>query len=221
MTEWRIVNMKHISFVHIGVFCVSLFLLGGCEDAPQTSLTATQQALEDARQAGAAETAPHLFGQAEVLFQQAMDELQTQNDQFGIFRDYSKAQELLVQAKETAIEAKNKGQAQASLQPEMVAENTESEKEEIIRAITEAQVLVREAGDLLTRAPEGKDVELVLQIMEIDLRSAESALAEIPKEITPQDYAMAREKAESANNVASRVREQILQAIEKAEREAS
>lgn len=213
--------MKHFSYVHIGVIFVSLFLLWGCEDAPQTSLSETQQALEDARQVGAADTAPHLFGQAEDFFQQATDEIQAQGDQFGIFRDYSKAQDLLTQAKVTAIEAKNKGQAQASLQPEMVSEDSEGEKEEIIRAITEARGMVRQASDLLTRAPEGKDVELVLQIMEIDLRSAESSLAEIPKDMTPPDYAMAREKAESANNVASRVREQILQAIEKAEREGS
>ncbi|GJL66292.1 MAG: hypothetical protein NPIRA05_12630 [Nitrospirales bacterium] len=213
--------MKPISYVHIGVLVVSLFLLWGCEDAPQTSLSETQQALEDARKAGAAGTAPHLFGQAETLFQQAMDELQVQNDQFGIFRDYSKAQDLLAQAKVAAIEAKNTGQAQASLQPKGVAENTDAEKEEIVLAIKEARGMVRQASDLLARAPEGKDVELVLQIMEIDLRSAESALAEIPKDITPEDYGGAREKAESAINVASRVREQILQAIEKAEREGS
>ncbi|WP_447971005.1 hypothetical protein [Nitrospira sp. M1] len=211
--------MKHHSFVYIGIIFVSLFLLLGCEDSPKGALSDARQALEDARQAGAPETAPHLFGQAEALFQQAMNELQTQDDQFGMFRDYSNAEELLAQAKVAAIEAKNKGQVQASLQTEMVTENMGDEKEAVVGAITEARQLVREASDLLARAPEGKDVELVLQIMEIDLRTAESALAEIPKEIAPQDYASVREKAEEASTVASRVRDQILQAINKAEGE--
>ncbi|GJL53971.1 MAG: hypothetical protein NPIRA02_11030 [Nitrospirales bacterium] len=211
--------MKHHSLPYIGILFVSLSLVWGCEDAPKTSLSDAQQALEAARQAGAPETAPHLFGQAEDVFQQAMNELQAQDEQFGIFRDYSKAEELLAQVKVAAIEAKNKSQTQASLQSEMVTDNIGDEKEAVVGAITEARHLVREAHDLLARAPEGKDVELVLQVMEIDLRSAESSLAEIPKEIVPEDYARVREKAEAANAVASRVRDQILQAIKTAEGE--
>ncbi len=209
--------MKNISLIYSGIMVALLFQLWGCEDSPKPQISETQQILEDARQSGAGEAAPELLREAENYFQDAINELQVQDDQFSLFRDYSKAEELLEKTKVAASQAKTKVQAQIDLNAEQVGKDTAGEKEDVIRAITEARSMVGKAKELLIQAPPGKDVELVLQMMENDLHTAESMLAEIPAELNPQDYAMVKEKAGKAHDVASRVQEQILNAIEKAQ----
>ena len=90
-------------------------------------------------------------------------------------------------------------------------------KAESDSAMSAARAAVKEAKELLTKAPTGKDSELTLQMMENDIRSAESILAEVSKEADPKDYTIVKGKAKQAKDVADRVREQILHAIRKAE----
>ena len=209
--------MKNCLYIHSSLIAVSLFLLLGCEDSPKPQISQARQALEEARQAGAADVAPDLLAKAEGYFQRANDELQKQDEQFGLLRNYSEAKELLEQAKASALQASTKGVAQLSLEVEQVRKESEEAKEDVIRAIRAARMALKDVKVLLTKAPTGKDAELVLEIMENDIHSAESTFAEIPGEVTPQDYAMVKEKAIEVETVTTRVREQILQAIRKTE----
>ncbi len=205
--------MKFFSYIHASLLA-AVVLLGGCEDSPKPPTSEAIQALNAARQAGAVEVAPALFGQAETYFQRAQDQLQMQANQFGLLRDYSEAKDLLDQTVTTATQAKTKGMA---FQFQQLGKEREHEKEEVIHAITAARVALKEVKTLLEKAPDGKDAELILEIMESDVYSAEETLAEIPVEVTAQDYAMVKEKAVEVEAVTTRVREQILQAIRKVE----
>ena len=209
--------MEQFSYCRTIVFLTVLLLFGGCEDSPQPQVSEVRQALADARQSGATEEAADLLGQAEQIFQRAQDELVEQDSQFGLFRDYAEARELLAQAQAAALEAKAQGAAQKSRKDEQVRIKSEKAKEEVIQAITAARMALKEVKNLMEKAPEGKDTELVLEIMENDIFAAEATLAEIPIEVTSQDYAMVKEKATEVETVTSRVRDQILQAIRKAE----
>ncbi len=206
--------MKNFSYIHACLIAVSLFLFWGCEESPKPQVSEAQQALDEARMAGATDVAPELLAQAEGYMQRATDELQEQGEQFGPLRNYSEAKGLLAQAKATAVDARTKGLAR---EVEQARSKSEEAKEEVIRAITAARIALKDVKELLTRAPEGKDAELVLEIMANDVYSAESTLAEIPGEVTPRDYAMVKEKATEVEAVTTRVREQILQAIRKTE----
>ena len=96
-------------------------------------------------------------------------------------------------------------------------EDDKMEKAEVDSTINAARAALIEAEELLMKAPTGKDSELTLQMMENDIRSAESMLSEVTKEIEPQDYLAVKDKARKAKDVADRVREQILHAMRKAE----
>ena len=209
--------MKSLLHIRATMVVAVLVLSWGCDGSPKPQISEAQQALEDARQSGADEVAPDLLVQAEQLFQKAQDELVEQDNQFGLFRDYAEAKELLGQAKATALQAKTQGLTQESLQAEQERTESEQAKEEVIHAITAARMALKEVKALLMKAPEGKDTELVLEIMEHDIYSAETTLAEIPIEVTARDYAMVKEKAVEVETISSRIREQILQAIRKAE----
>ncbi|MGB0909302.1 MAG: hypothetical protein ACPGYT_02980 [Nitrospirales bacterium] len=206
--------MKKFSYIHACLIAVSLFLFWGCEESPKPQVSEAYQALEEARKAGAADVAPELLAQAEDYLQRAADELHVQDEQFGPLRNYSEAKSLLGQATDTAVQARSKGVARGV---EQARSTSEEAKEEVIRAMTAARVALKEVKELLTMAPEGKDAELVLEIMENDVYSAESTLAEIPGEVTPRDYAMVKEKATEVEAVTTRIREQILQAMRKTE----
>ena len=205
--------MKHFSYIQASLLVV-VVLLSGCEDSPKPPTSEAQQALDAARQAGAAELAPGLLTQAETYFQRAQDQLQMQANQFELLRDYSEAKGFLDQTIVTATQAKTKGMA---FQSQQAGQEREHEKEEVIHAITTARMALKEVKKLLQKAPDGKDAEPILEIMESDIYSAEETLGEIPVEVTAQDYAMVKEKAVEVEAVTTRVREQILQAIRKVE----
>ncbi|MCA9471452.1 MAG: hypothetical protein MRJ96_00930 [Nitrospirales bacterium] len=208
--------IKQTSRIFRAMMLVSLITLWGCDDSPKPDLSKAQQALEHARQAGAEESAPDLFAEAMKSLQEAADEIQSQDDAFWLFRDYAKAEELLAKVEDKAKQAESKITSLVDRDTaSSISSNDQHAQNDVMLAVSQARKLIGEAKAMLSQAPSGKDVEIVLEMMENDIYAAESTLAEIPKEIAPQDYSAVTEKAEKVRGVASRIRDQILQAIEK------
>ena len=208
---------KHTSRIHHAMLILFLLGLWGCEDPPKPNVSKAQQALEHARQAGAEDSTPDLFADAMKYLQEATDEIQTQDDKVWLFRDYAQANELLQKSEDNAIQAMSQATTQADHEAVQDKNDGKPGKEEVVLAVAKAREQIGEAKALLRQAPSGKDVEVVLEMMENDIYAAESTLDEIPKEINPRDYPTVTEKAEKVQGVATRIRDQIRLATEKAQ----
>ncbi len=103
----------------VGTVCLTV-LLAGCSKVPFQELKAAQTAREEARDVALA-YAPEEYNAALALFDQARTEIEAQNAKSGITRSYTKAVDLLAQARQgfeaslakaTAIRDEQKGQAE-------------------------------------------------------------------------------------------------------------
>ena len=191
--------------IRIGTIISLAFFFWGCTEAPNQELEEARQVIEDARQAGAANSSPESFGQAQDFFQMAQKEIEAQENQLALFRDYDMAKELLDKAKMQALQARTavKGEEKAKA------------KGEVQTAVAEAQAALEEAKTLLAMAPTGKDTSAALLAMEADLQSAEGMLAEISRGGNQQDYLKTKEEAQMVKDLATQVSRQVQQAIRK------
>ena len=177
-------------------------MLMACAEKPIQGSDAALQALQAAKQAGAAEYAPEALRVAEDEYQKAQEEIGVQDNTFMLMRNYDAANAILTKVAGDAEKAKiaaiaNKQQAKAEAEGSVVL----------------AKNSLEEAKNQLAQAPTGKGTQADLQALRGDLQAAEATLGEIDAIMAKEDFLGVKAKAESVQTLATRVNEQVAQAI--------
>ncbi|HXV77049.1 MAG TPA: hypothetical protein VD788_12100 [Candidatus Polarisedimenticolaceae bacterium] len=184
---------------------LTLLLAVGCGKAPTTEIEAADETLDRAEAAGAAEYAPESFGAAEQARAELDTELKAQEEKLGVFRSYSKAQELAGAAKVAAEKAEQDA-----------ATAREDAREEAAALIADVRASLTETKELLERAPRGKGSEVDLAALQADLTGIENAAAELDRAFADGRYLEAKTGAEAAMAGAEQIKSEILRAMETA-----
>lgn len=179
-------------------------MLIACAEKPIQGTDSALQALQAAKQAGAAEYAPESLRVAEDEYQKAQEEIAAQDDTFMLTRNYDVANAILVKVVADAEKAKT----EAITSKQLAKTGAEG-------AVLLAKTSLEEAKNQLAQAPTGKGTQADLQALRGDLQAAEATLAEIDAIMAMEDYIGVKAKAESVQALATRVNEQVAQAIQK------
>lgn len=179
-------------------------MLMACAEKPIQGSDTALQALQAAKQAGAMEYAPDSLRMAEDEYQKAQEEIGVQDNTFMLMRNYDAANALLTRVAQNAEKAKTEAIA-----------NKQQAKTEAEASVVLAQTTLEEAKNQLAQAPTGKGTQADLQAFRSDLQAAEAMLGEIEAIMAKEDYLGVKAKAESVQTLASRVNEQVAQAIQK------
>ena len=177
---------------------VAFALLLGCAKVPEQEVDAARQALESARQAGAADYAPDALRRAEDAVAQLDAELEAQEKKFALTRSYDKATELATNARSSAEKAVNDavtGKDQARTEAETL--------------IGEARTALDQAKSLLASAPAGKGTQVDIQALQADLTEVERAIGEADRAYQEGRFHESRVKAETAKSSAMRVQADV------------
>jgi hypothetical protein len=152
--------------LYLGLVVLALVALVGCAKPPVELVNSVQSGIDAAKQAGAELYASDSLAKVTDLFNQAQDEIETQNGKFALFRSYKKAEEILKQAQAAAETAKQ----------EAIAAK-EKAKQEATAMIESAKTKWQAAMDALAQAPVGKDTKAEIEAMKADQIASDIAQA--------------------------------------------
>jgi hypothetical protein len=181
----------------------SLVLVAGCSKAPTEKVAAAEQAVNDARTAGAPKYLPEEFAKLESTLMNAKHEIAEQDAKFGLMRDYEKADQMLVAA-----------QADAGRLASETGRKKEESKASALQAQQAAQGAVKNAQDLVAKAPVGKD-RAAVQAIKADVEGLASSLPEVQKGIEAEDYQAAQARAKAIQDKSQAVSAEIETALAK------
>ena len=188
--------------VRFGVLLVVLGLavtVVGCGTPPTADIDAAKTAITSAGTAGAADYAPTSLKAAEDA-QAALDaEMKAQDGKW--FKSYDKAKELAAAAKA----AGDKAAADA-------AAGKEKAKADATQGIDDAKAALKEAEELLAKAPKGKGSAADIAAMKTDLTTAATTITEAETALNDGKFLDAKTKAESAKNAAMTVKTAVEEA---------
>ncbi len=183
---------------------LSLVLVSGCSKAPQQAVDAAKTALEAAKQVEADRYLADEFKAAQDSLNAGLAEIEAQNSKFALSRNYGNATKLL----EAATNSFN-----------LIASKVEAKKEEVR---TEAQQMfidlqngLKEAKDLLKKAPKGKEGREVLDAIQGELTTVENSLVEVTELMNNGDFMSAKDKLTAGLQKVNSIKEELTQAIAK------
>jgi hypothetical protein len=181
---------------------VAIFLFSGCAKEPTEDINATKTAVDTAKSEDATKYLPEEVKNVNDAMQAAEQEIKVQKDK--MFKNYSKAKELLAKAKADA---------------DALKVNLEAKKEEAKNNATAAQeaakTSIEEAKGLLDQAPKGKGSMADIEAFKADLKGMEDSLIEVQTAIDSGDYIGAIEKATAIKDKATGIADQVKAAMEK------
>lgn len=180
---------------------VSMFLFVGCSKQPTDEINSSKSAVDTVVVEGA-KYAPEDTKKLNDDLSAAMNEIKTQDSK--LFKNYSKAKEMLAKAKSDA-EALKAG----------LTEKKEQAKQNALALQNTAKTSLDEAKTLLSKAPRGKGTKADIEAMKADIKGLEESLMDVQKLIDTEDYALASDKANAIKDKAVSVSDQIKQALEK------
>jgi hypothetical protein len=178
-------------------------LVIGCSKAPTEKVAAAEQAVNDARAAGAPKYLPEEFAKLESALMNAKHEIAEQDAKFGLVRDYEKADQMLVAA-----------QADAGRLAAETGRKKEESKTSAVQAQQAAQGAVKNAQDLVAKAPVGKD-RAAVEAIKADVEGLANSLPEVQKAIDAEDYQAAQAKAKAIQDKSQAVSAEIETALAK------
>ena len=155
---------------------------------PEQEIQSARTAVLESRSGGAAEYAPEAMAQADQALAHLEEELKLQADKSGVFRSYTRVNELAAIAESTAVQANT-----------LAAEGKVRAREEAMQAIAEVKTSLEETRAMLDQAVSGKGTEADLEAMRQDLMSVEQGLPQMEASFQSEAYLDAKEKAEAAS----------------------
>jgi uncharacterized protein YpuA (DUF1002 family) len=181
-----------------------LSLISGCAKAPQQTVDAANAAMEAAKKAEADVYLPDQFKAAQDSLNAAMAEIEAQNSKFALTRNYGKATKLL----EAATNAFNLAASEVEAKKEQV--RTESQQ-----LFTDLQNDLKQAKDLLKKAPKGKEGREVLDAIQGELTTVENSLVEITDLMNKGEYMSAKDKLDAGLQKVNSIKDELNNAIAK------
>ena len=192
--------MRHVCTLAVAPL---LLLVFGCAKAPTDKLAAAEQAVNEARTAGAADYMAEDFAKIEGMLANAKTEISQQNDKVAVLRDYEKAEQFLMAAQTESARVMGE-----------VGRKKEEVKAAAIQAHRDAKEAVRTAQQLVAKAPVGKD-RAALEAIKADVRGLSASLTEVSAALEAGDYKAAQSKAKAIQDKSQSVSAEIQSALAK------
>lgn len=176
-------------------------VLAGCAQVPTADVDAAKHALDEARQAQAAEYAPQSWTAAQDAQSKLDAELDAQGQRWSALRSYTVASQLAATAKHSAEQSRDEAMA-----------GKEKAKTEASTMMAQARDEAAHAQAAVTTAPHGKGTEADLASLKSDATSIDTTLQEMQQAFDAGDYIGAKTKAQAAMDAAKRIEDEIAQA---------
>jgi len=187
--------------MRIGSVVAVGLLLAACAQAPTADIDAAKHALDEARQAQAAEYAPQSWTAAQDAEAKLEAELDAQSQRWSALRSYTVASQLAAGTKQAAERSRDEAMA-----------GKEQAKTEASTMMAQARDEAARAQAAVTTAPRGKGTEADLASMKSDATSIDDTLAQMQKAFDAGDYIAAKTKAQAAIDAAKKIEDEIAQA---------
>ncbi len=185
-------------------------LLAGCAQAPTEQLTATEQAIQQARTMEAETYAANHYQEAFDAINAARAEITAQDEAWFFSRDYGKAVELLTQAEQAADTAETTAQT-----------NKEQARMEAEAALAQAESALAAAEQALQNAPAGKGTRAEIEALRADLAAAVTSLTEARQSFESSHYFEANTRLSAVIAKAQSISSEVEQAVAKTRRTRS
>jgi hypothetical protein len=176
-------------------------VLAGCAQVPTADVDAAKHALDEARQAQAAEYAPQSWTAAQDAESKLEAELDAQGQRWSALRSYTVASQLAAGAKQAGERSRDEATA-----------GKEKAKTEASTMMAQARDEAGRAQAAVKTAPRGKGTEADLASMKSDATSIDDTLADMQKAFDAGDYIGAKTKAQAAMDAAKKIEDEIAQA---------
>jgi hypothetical protein len=183
---------------HIGWVAAVGLVLAGCAQAPTTDIDAANHALDEARQAQAAEYAPQAWSAAQDAQSKLQIELDAQEQRWSALRTYTVARQLALDTKTAADRSRDEALA-----------GKERTKTEATTMMTQAREAVDRARAAVASAPKGKGTEADLASLKTDAGSIDQTLNEMQKAFDDGNYIYAKTKAQAAIDAAKKIEDEV------------
>jgi Fe2+ transport system protein B len=176
-------------------------VLAGCAQVPTADVDAAKHAVDEARQAQAAEYAPQSWTAAQDAEAKLEAELDAQSQRWSALRSYTVASQLATSTKQAAEKSRDEAMA-----------GKEQAKNEATTMMAQARDEAAKAKAAVTTAPRGKGTEADLASLKSDATSIDDTLNEMQKAFDAGDYIGAKTKAQAAMDAAKKIEDEIAQA---------
>jgi hypothetical protein len=196
--------MKKSLFTKLAVLGAVVVLFTSCAKVPQVDIDNAKAAIEAAKAAEANRYVPADFNKAQDTLNAALAAVENQKSKFALFRSYKESKKLLV----STVNLANKAKENAAIRKEQV-------KQEVMQSLTDAQTLVTEIKELITKAPKGKEGKAALEAIQADLALVEASLTEVTTLANNGDYLTAQDKVNAAKVKATSLKTELEDAITK------
>jgi hypothetical protein len=183
---------------HIGWVAALGLVLAGCAQAPNADIDAATHAVDEARQAQAAEYAPQSWAAAQDAQSKLQAELDAQKDRWSMMRTYTVARQLAQDTKSAADRSRDEAIA-----------GKETAKNDASTMMAQAREEVTRAQTAVTTAPKGKGTEADLASLKSDAGTIDGTLAEMQKAFDDGNYNEAKAKAQAAIDAAKRIQSEV------------
>ena len=182
---------------------LAALMLGGCAKPPTEQVDATEKAVKEAQQGGAATYSAEEYAKLEGGLVAIRKEIADQDAKFALFRDYGKAEQLAASVKADAERVKTEA-----------AKKKEEAKAAALQAQQVAQEAVKSTLELVAKAPVGKD-RAALEAIKADAEALNSSLNQVQASIDKEDYTTAQTQAKAIHEKSQAVSAEIEQALAK------
>lgn len=183
---------------HIGWIATLGLVLAGCAQPPAADIDAAKLALDEARQAQAAEYAQQSWTTAQDAESKLELELDAQERRWSAMRSYTTARQLAQDTKAAAERSRDEAIA-----------GKDKAKTEVSTLMAAARDEVGRAHAAVASAPKGKGTEADLASLRSDTSSLDDTLAEMQKLFDGGQYNEAKVKAQAAIDAAKQVEAEI------------
>jgi hypothetical protein len=181
---------------------VMVAILSSCGKKPQVEIDATNAAIDAAKTAEAAVYVPEEFAAVQDSMKAIMADIQVQESK--LFKNFGTAKTKLA----STLTFANKVAVDAAAKKEEV-------KQEVDSLMTNIKAVITENGELMKKAPRGKEGAAVLAAMKTDMSAIEASVSEAQGLYDQGTYMDALNKITAAKEKADGINTDLKDAIEK------
>jgi uncharacterized protein YicC (UPF0701 family) len=181
---------------------VMVAILSSCGKKPQVEIDATNAAIDAAKTAEAAVYVPEEFAAVQDSMKAIMADIQVQESK--LFKNFGAAKTKLA----STLTFANKVAVDAAAKKEEV-------KQEVDSLMTNIKAVITENGELMKKAPRGKEGAAVLAAMKTDMSAIEASVSEAQGLYDQGTYMDALNKITAAKEKADGINTDLKDAIEK------
>ena len=172
--------------------------LAGCEGAPVEQADKARRGVEEARQAEADKYAAEDFAQLEDSLRVGLVELDRQQAQFGIFRDYEAARHALGWVAVSAGQVRQQAQ-----------DNKESFGQAAADALKMASTDVEASASSVARIPRRMEYLEEIHSFKNDLKALRTTLQEMNADLRAENFEQVQTKAKAVQGQAEYLRREV------------